>query len=101
MDAMAKLVEKYGNVHQIIGQLIDKIKMLPVTRKGDFKEFEQLSLQVNDFHDRLVLMGRERDAENSYILKEIESKLNFEDFQRWLESQGDEVDERKVRHQLA
>ena len=98
---MAKLVEKNGNVHQIIGQLIDEIKMLPLTRKGDFKAFEQLSLRVNDFHDRLVLMGREQDVENSYILKKIESKLNFEDFQRWLVSQGDEVDERMVRHLLA
>ena len=94
--AMAKLNEKYGNVHTLIGQLIDEIKMLPVTRKGDFKSFEHLSLRIQDFHDRLVLMGRERDVENSYILKEIESKLNVDDFQRWLESQGNQVDERSV-----
>ena len=99
-DAMNKLDEKYGNVHEIIGLLIDEIKALPVIRRGDFKAFEQFSLRVNDFHDRLVLMGRKDDIENTYILKEIESKLNLDDLQRWLESQGEGVDDRKVEKLL-
>ena len=95
--AIQKLEEKFGNIHMIMGILIDEIKSLPIVRKGDFRTFEQLSLRVNDFHDRLILMGRVDDAENSYVLKEIESKLNNEDVQRWLESCGDNVDFRKVK----
>jgi hypothetical protein len=79
---MAKLEEKYGNVHVIMGILVDEIKSLHIVRKGDFKSFEQLSNRVNEFHDRLKLMGRNNDAENSYILKEVESKLNYEDQQK-------------------
>ena len=94
-DAMIKLDEKYGNVHTMIGLLIDEIKSLPVVRKGDYKSFENLNFRVNDFHERLIMMGRREDAENSYILKEIESKLNSDDLQKWLESLGDNVDTRK------
>ena len=95
---MSKLEEKYGNVHVIMGILVDEIRSLHVVRKGDFKAFEQLSGHVNEFHDRLMMMGRKNDAENSYILKEIESKLNGEDQQKWLESQGDDVDCRMVEN---
>ena len=55
------------------------MKSLHMVRVGDFKAFEQLSGRVNDFHDRLNMMGRKNEAENSYILKEIESKRNYED----------------------
>ena len=95
-EAMDKLQEQYGNVHTILGTLIDEIKALSVVRKGDFRSFEQLTFQVNDFNDRLNLMGLQREAENSYVLKEIESKLNQEDTQKWLESLGDRVDTRQV-----
>ena len=95
-EAMEKLKEIYGNIHAILGILIEEIKALPIVRKGDFKAFEQLTFQVNDFHDRLKLMGLEREAENSYILKEIECKLNQEDSQKWLESLGNRIDTRRV-----
>ena len=44
--------------------------------------FEQLSLKAKDFHERLKLMGKDNDAENSFVLKEIEGKLNYEDAQK-------------------
>ena len=69
-----------------------------MVRKGDFKAFEHLSVRVNEFYDRLKMMGRKNESENSYILKEIESKLNYEDQQKWLESQGDNVDYRTVEN---
>ena len=95
--AMEKLVEKYGNRHTIMSLLIDEIKSLNVVKRGDFKSFENLYVKVNDFHEKLLLMGSERDAENSYVLKEIESKLNADDLQKWLESRGDHVDNRTVK----
>lgn len=96
-DAMEKLNEKYGNVHTIIGLLIDEIKKLNMVKRGDFVSFENLSIKVNEFHEKLILMGKEHDAENSYVLKEIERKFNEDDYQRWLESCGDEIDQRTVR----
>ena len=84
VQAMAKLDEKYGNLHVIMGLLVDEIKLLPVVRKDDIKAFEHICYRVNEFYERLVIMGRENDAENSYILKEIESKLNYDDHQKWL-----------------
>ena len=86
-EAIKKLEEKYGNVHDIVAVLVDEIKCLSVTRRGDFRTFESLSLKVNDFHDRLLLMNKASEVENSYILKEIESKLCPDDYQRWLESE--------------
>ena len=75
---------------------MDEIKSLYNVRKGDFNSFKLLSWRVNEFHERLKLMARQNDAENSYILREIESKLNYEDHQKWLESQRDNVDYRTV-----
>ena len=40
-------------------------------------------------------MGR-FDVENSYVLQELENKLNNEDVQKWLESQGPDLLRRKV-----
>ena len=37
-------------------------------------------------------MGRIHDEENSYILKEVESKLNQEDLQKWFESLGGRIE---------
>ena len=93
---MKKIEEKYGNKHMILSLLIDEIRSLPVVKKRDLRSFEQLSLRVNDFHDRLELMGCKLKAENSYVLREIESKLNADNLQRWLESRGTHVDTRKV-----
>ena len=95
-DAMFKLQEKFGNVHEIMGLLIDDVRQIPVLRKGDFNAFENLSLKVNDFHDRLILMGKRDEVENGYILKEIESKLHVSDLEKWLESEGERVDDRTV-----
>ena len=99
-DAMAKLEEKYGNVHDLVATLVEEIKGLSVTRRGDLQSFETLSLHVNEFHDRLVLMGKESEVENSYILKEVESKLCPDDYQKWLESRDSKVDERTVNDLL-
>ena len=96
-EAMERLMEKYGNVHTIIGLLIDDIRSLKVIRRGDFMAFEELNLKVNEFHDKLQLMGKTEDAENSYVLKEIERKFNSEDYHKWLESRGDNVDNRTVK----
>ena len=95
-EAMLKLDEKYGNVYAIMGLLVDEIKALSVVKKGDFKSIEDLSFKVNRFHGRLIEMDRRGDDENSYVLKEIESKINPEDLHKWLESQGDNVDTRMV-----
>ena len=94
--AMDKLVEKYGNIHTIINLLIEDIRSLNVVKSGDFRSFENLNIKVNEFYDKLTMMGRDRDVENSYILKEIESKFNRIDLQKWLESLGDNVDDRTV-----
>ena len=64
-EAMAKLAKTCGNVHTIIGMLIDEIKCLKVIQKGDFEMFEDLSMRVNEFHEKLILMGKREDAENS------------------------------------
>ena len=82
----------------IMGLLIDDIKSLPIVRREDFRGFEKLTIHVNDFHDRLNVMGRQGDAENSYVLREIEAKLNSDDLQRWLESCGDGVNNRRVEN---
>ena len=99
-DAMKKLEEKYGNVHDLISTLVDEVKGLSITRRGDLRTFENLSLRVNEFHDRLVLMGKESECENSYILKEIEGKLCPDDYHKWLESRGSGVDKRTVKDLL-
>ena len=99
-EAIDKLDEKFGNVHEIIGMLVDEVKSVPAVRRGDFVAFEKVSMLVNDFHDKLVLMGKDKEVENSYILKEVESKLCSEDLQRWLESEGDHVDDRTVKNLL-
>ena len=83
-EAMERLIEKYGNVHMIMGILLEEIKAIPVVRKGDFRAFEQLTFKINDFSDRLKLMGLANEADNNYILKELEEKLNAEDTQKWL-----------------
>ena len=44
-----------------------------MVKRGDFLSFENLSIKVNEFHEKLILMGKEHDAENSYVLKEIET----------------------------
>ena len=41
-------------------------------------------------------MVKAHEAENMYILQEIESKLNSEDKQKWLESMGSGIDKRSV-----
>ena len=41
-------------------------------------------------------MNLNNEVENSYILHEVESKLNGDDLQRWLESLDDHVDTRRV-----
>ena len=76
--------------------LIDDIRRLSIVRKGDYKAFENLSREVNGFRRRLHLMGKEDEVENTYVLQEIEGKLNQEDKQKWLESKGLLIDERKV-----
>ena len=81
VEAMTRLDEKYGNIHIIMGILINDVKSIQLVRKGDFKSFEQLSLKVDEFYDRLKLMGKVDDVENSYGLKEIESKLCYDDMQ--------------------
>ena len=63
---MEKLEEYYGNVRTILGILIDEIKASPIVRKRDFKSFENLSFHVNNFHDRLKLMGLINQADNSH-----------------------------------
>ena len=65
-------------------------------RKGDFRGFERLTYEANNYRDRLLEMGCGAESENSYVLKELESKLCTEDIQKWLESMGDRMDERKV-----
>ena len=96
-EAITRLDEKYGNIHVIMGILINEVKSIQIVRRNDFRAFEQLSLKVDEFYDRLTLMGKTNDVENSYVLKEIESKLCYEDMQRWLESLGNQVDERRVQ----
>ena len=83
-------------MYTILGILIDEIKALPIVRNRDFKSFEILSFHVNDFHDRLRLMGLTNQADNSYVLKELEGKLNQDVLQKWLESLGNRVEQRRV-----
>ena len=75
-EAIAILDEKYGNKHVILKLLLDVIRKIQFVRKGDFVAFENLSFKVRNFKDRLVEMEMETEVENSYILHEIESKLN-------------------------
>ena len=96
LDAILQLDKQFGNKHLIMTLLIDDVKSLPYVRKGDFKGFEKLSYEANKFRNRLIEMGEEAQVENTYILKEIESKLNYDDLQKWLESTGDVVNERRV-----
>ena len=95
-EAMGNLDKEFGNIHMIMGLLIDDVRSLSVVRKGDFKGFERLAYEARAFKDRLEEMGLADEAENTYILKELESKLYGDDFQKWLESLGKNFDNRKV-----
>ena len=95
-DALERLMEKFGNVHTLLRLLIDDIRATPRVKKDDFKAFEKFQYVVNEFKDRLKLVGRFNHAENSYVLQELESKLNNEDVQKWLESRGANISQRKV-----
>ena len=95
-DAIAKLDEKYGNKHYIMKLLLEDVRKLPTAAIGNFAAFEKLSFQVNNFSDRLIEMGLKEEVENSYVLHEIESKLNSPDLERWLESLQENVDKRTV-----
>ena len=77
-EALTRLDEYFGNKNLVLTLLIDDVKAVPYVRKGDFKGFERLSYETNKFRNRLLEMGHESDAENTSILKEIESKLNYE-----------------------
>ena len=80
-EAIEILDKEFGNKHLIMGLLIDDLKSLPMVRRGDFRAFEKLSYDANAFRDRLQEMGLAAESENTYILKELESKLHAEDFQ--------------------
>ena len=92
---------EYGDKHLITGLLIDDLRSLPPVRRGDFKAFEKLTDEANAFKDRLEEIGSAAEAENTYILKEMESKLHPEDFHKWLEYMGVGVDRRTVRDFVA
>ena len=74
--------------------MINDVRELNIAKT--FKSFEKLAHEANTFAARLRLMGKEGDVENTYILQEIEGKLNQEDKQRWLESTGEGIDGRTV-----
>ena len=95
---MESLEKEFGNKHVLMSLLIDDIKSLPVVRKGDFKAFERLSYEANAFRDRLWEMGFAAESEHTYILKELESKLHIDDFHKWLEYMGENLDTRKVEN---
>ena len=95
-QAIAILDEKFGNKHVILKLLLDDIRRLQFVKRGDFVAFENLSFEVRNFKDRLIEMEMESEVENSYILHEIESKLNGDDLQKWFESLDDAVDTRRV-----
>ena len=78
-DAMLKLDKEFRDVNYILKLLIDDIRALNVVRKGDTVSFVNLSHEINKFRDRLTDMGKANEVENSYVLQEIESKLNNED----------------------
>ena len=60
--------------------------MFTVGKKGDFKGFDELSHEAEAFRHRLLEMGYSAESENTYILKELESKLNTADLQKWLKN---------------
>ena len=81
VDAEQCLEREYGNTNYVMKLLIDDIRKLKIVKKNDFKAFEGLSRGANNFMDRLDLMGKSGDAENTYVLQELESKLSNEDNQ--------------------
>ena len=83
-------------MHEIMKILLDEIRCLPRMREFEYSAFEHLSFKVNNFRDRLIEMRLHEDFENKYILNEIESKLHKDDLHKWLVSQGDAVDGRRV-----
>ena len=95
-DAIGKLDKEFGNKHIIINLLIEDIKRVPYVKKNDFIGFDKLVFEANSFRDRLNEMGCAAEAENTYILRELECKLNPDDLHKWLESTGTGVDSRKV-----
>ena len=95
LEAIGILEDKYGNKHVILKMLLEEIRSLAVAKKGDFDAFENLAFKASTFCDRLIEMNMDSEVESSYILHELESKMNAEDIQRWLES-CETVDERKV-----
>ena len=50
-------------------QLLDYLlmKLLRIVRRGDFDAFEIMSMKVNEFYEKLVLMGKREDAGNSCV----------------------------------
>ena len=94
-EAITKLDKEFGNKNLIMNLLLDDMSS-SIVRRGDLRRFEKLSYETNVFRDRLLEMGRSSEAENTYVLREIETKLNPEDTHKWLESMGNAVDIRRV-----
>ena len=74
-EVLASLDKEFGNKLLIMGLLIDDLKSVPVVKRGDCNVFENLAYAANMFRDRLNEMGLAAEAENTYILRELESKL--------------------------
>ena len=96
-EAISKLDNVFGNVHEIIRILLDEIRRIPPVKEFDFKAFENFSYQVNNFRDRLIKMKLTHEVENKYVLNELERKLCHNDLHKWLDSLKDDIDDRKVQ----
>ena len=80
-DAIKGLDKEFGNETFIMKLLIEDIRAMPGVKKGDYKSFEKLACEVNGFKDRLLLLGKDADIDNTYVLQEIESKMSHDDQQ--------------------
>ena len=87
---------QFGDKHFILKLLLEDIKSIPLVKSGDFIGFEKLSFRVNNFRDRLIEMGLINEVENSFVLNEIENKLDTPGLHKWLESLNHNVGQRRV-----
>ena len=95
-EAIKGLDKEFGNTTYTMKLLIDDVRSMQMVRKGDHRAFEKLSREVNGFRERLYILGKGQDVENTYVLQEIEGKMNNEDKHKWYEHMGENIDTRKV-----
>ena len=79
LGAWAHLDAMYGNLDMIAHSLIEEIKAIKPIRHYDSKRFSDFANKVREVYRKLIEIGKKSEADNIYILTELQSKLDVED----------------------